>query len=126
METSLEKIGHPLEQYCEDCSDWASYGNLCLTLESRTLSARCRILPTNLSAGATRVHCLRAPIQHQRQARSRACDPLLWASANWGQAGATIIAAEQAFGTGADEFDIIHSHWGIDGSLHSEHGLSRR
>ena len=126
METSFEKIGHPLEHYREDCSDCASYGNLCLTLEPRTLSAPCRILPTNLSTGATRLHCLRVPIQHQARLETLCATPFCRASANRCQAGATIIAAEQAFGTGADEFDIIHSHWGIDGSLHPAHGLSQR
>jgi glycosyltransferase involved in cell wall biosynthesis len=41
--------------------------------------------------------------------------PFCWAPENWGQAGATIMAAEQVFKTRADEFDIIHSHFGIDG-----------
>ena len=36
-------------------------------------------------------------------------------SANWNGADAMIMAAEQAFGERADEFDIIHSHFGIDG-----------
>ena len=36
-------------------------------------------------------------------------------SANWNGADAMIMAAEQAFGKRADEFDIIHSHFGIDG-----------
>lgn len=34
---------------------------------------------------------------------------------NWSQAGATIMAAEQAFGKRAEEFDIIHSYFGIEG-----------
>lgn len=36
-------------------------------------------------------------------------------SGNWNGADALIRTAEQAFGTRADEFDIIHSHLGIDG-----------
>lgn len=94
MATSFEKIGHPLEHYREDCSDCASYENVYLTLEPRTLSARCRILPTNLSTEATRLHCLRAPIQHQARLEALCATPFCRASANWGQAGATIIAAE--------------------------------
>jgi glycosyltransferase involved in cell wall biosynthesis len=35
--------------------------------------------------------------------------------ANWNLAGAALMAAEQAFGKRADEFDIIHSYFGIDG-----------
>ncbi len=41
--------------------------------------------------------------------------PFCWAPENWGQATATIMAAEQVLKTRADEFDIIHSHFGIDG-----------
>jgi len=41
--------------------------------------------------------------------------PFCRVPANWSLAGAAILAAEQAFGTRADEFDIIHSHFGIDG-----------
>ncbi len=35
--------------------------------------------------------------------------------ATWSRADATIMAAEQVFEERADEFDIIHSHFGIDG-----------
>ena len=35
--------------------------------------------------------------------------------ADWNQALANIRAAEQAFGKRAEEFDIIHSHMGVDG-----------
>ena len=34
---------------------------------------------------------------------------------NWSRAGAAIVAVEQVFGPRADEFDLIHSHFGIDG-----------
>jgi glycosyltransferase involved in cell wall biosynthesis len=34
---------------------------------------------------------------------------------NWSRAGAAILAVEQVFGPRADEFDLIHSHFGIDG-----------
>ncbi len=34
---------------------------------------------------------------------------------NWSRAGAAILAVEQIFGPRADEFDLIHSHFGIDG-----------
>ena len=34
---------------------------------------------------------------------------------NWSRAGAAIVAVEQVFKTRADEFDLIHSHFGIDG-----------
>lgn len=41
--------------------------------------------------------------------------PVSRRSANWNKTDAMIMAAEQAFGERADEFDIIHSHFGIDG-----------
>jgi glycosyltransferase involved in cell wall biosynthesis len=34
---------------------------------------------------------------------------------NWSRAGAAILAVEQVFKARADEFDLIHSHFGIDG-----------
>jgi glycosyltransferase involved in cell wall biosynthesis len=34
---------------------------------------------------------------------------------SWSRAGAAILAVEQVFGPRADEFDLIHSHFGIDG-----------
>ncbi len=34
---------------------------------------------------------------------------------NWSRAGAAILAVEQVFGPRADEFDLMHSHCGIDG-----------
>ncbi|MDP1846115.1 MAG: glycosyltransferase, partial [Candidatus Moranbacteria bacterium] len=34
---------------------------------------------------------------------------------NWSRAGAAILAVEQVFGPRANEFDLIHSHFGIDG-----------
>lgn len=34
---------------------------------------------------------------------------------NWSRAGAAIVAVEQVFGPRADEFDLIHSHFGIEG-----------
>ena len=34
---------------------------------------------------------------------------------NWSRDGAAILAVEQVFGPRADEFDLIHSHFGIDG-----------
>ena len=34
---------------------------------------------------------------------------------NWSRIGAAILAVEQVFGARADEFDLIHSHFGIDG-----------
>lgn len=44
------------------------------------------------------------------------CEPQFYrAPANWSRAGAMITAAEQAFTQRAHEFDIIHSHFGIDG-----------
>lgn len=44
------------------------------------------------------------------------CEPQFYrAPANWSRAGAMIAAAEQAFAQRAHEFDIIHSHFGIDG-----------
>lgn len=41
--------------------------------------------------------------------------PFCRAPENWGLAGATIMAVEQAFEKHSDEFDIIHSHFGIEG-----------
>ena len=41
--------------------------------------------------------------------------PFCRAPENWSQAGAAILAVEQVFGARADEFDLIHSHFGIDG-----------
>jgi len=44
------------------------------------------------------------------------CEPQCYrAPENWSRAGAMITAAEQAFAQRAHEFDIIHSHFGIDG-----------
>ena len=44
------------------------------------------------------------------------CEPQFYrAPANWSRAGAMITVAEQAFAQRAHEFDIIHSHFGIDG-----------
>lgn len=41
--------------------------------------------------------------------------PFCRAPENWSQAGAAILAVKQVFGPRADEFDLIHSHFGIDG-----------
>lgn len=41
--------------------------------------------------------------------------PVCRAPANWSRTDAMQMAAEPAFGKRADEFDIIHSHFGIDG-----------
>ena len=41
--------------------------------------------------------------------------PFCGPTAHWGRTGETLIADEPAFGKCADEFDIIHSHVGIDG-----------
>ena len=41
--------------------------------------------------------------------------PFSGKAADWGRAGATIRDAEQAFEIRANEFDIVHSHFGIGG-----------
>jgi len=41
--------------------------------------------------------------------------PFCHGPANWGRAGVAIPALEQVFGPRAREFDIIHSHFGVDG-----------
>ena len=41
--------------------------------------------------------------------------PFCRAPESWSRAGAAILAVEQVFGPRADEFDLIHSHFGIDG-----------
>jgi glycosyltransferase involved in cell wall biosynthesis len=40
---------------------------------------------------------------------------------NWNLAGAALMAAEQAFGKRADEFDFIHSYFGIEGFPMARH-----
>ena len=47
--------------------------------------------------------------------KSLCATPFCQVPENWSQAGATIMTAEQAFRTCADEFDSIHSHCGIEG-----------
>ncbi|MDO9119279.1 MAG: glycosyltransferase [Nitrospira sp.] len=41
--------------------------------------------------------------------------PFSQGPANWGRASAAVLVLEQVFGPRAHEFDIIHSHFGVDG-----------